>query len=82
MNVLDVRTLPVLRIVVGEFGKPPQQRLPRLDHRGLEEPGALLHRPPVQHRIEHRRLRIQMRDAVCEDAVGDTGAVRRDGHDA
>jgi hypothetical protein len=40
----------------------------------------LLARPPLQHRLEHRRLRVQMHDPARQHQMRRAGQIRRSTH--
>ena len=66
---LHIGALPFPRVLVGEGGDPPRQPEPRADRRALQESRPLLQRPPLEHRLEHRRLRIEMTNSRDEHQV-------------
>jgi hypothetical protein len=67
---LHLRRPPLPRILVTEHRQPSHQVDPALDGVGLQEPDPLLANPTIQHRLEHRRRRVEVDDAVGEHFPG------------
>ncbi len=64
---LPVSWRPLPRIGAGELHQPPDQRHPPLDRPVLvQETGLLLAHPPGQHRLQQRRLRIEVGHTASE----------------